>query len=151
MECLCGAGGGGAGAGHNVQALGADGAGSGEADKGRGRARGKGKKVGGAGVPGRTDVSLGRNTGSSGGVAVGRMDSGGLGVVCKSSSFLKCLMTARMLDARSPRERAIIREVNETVFALNLLEMGGIGCPESCEKVGHSILSTDLAFVVSTL
>ena len=65
-------------------------------------------------------------------------------------SFLKRVMTARMLVAGSPRGRAIIRDLN--VFALNFLETGGIGRSESCEKVGYSILPTDqLHFVVSTL
>ena len=31
--------------------------------------------------------------------------------------------------------------MNETVFAISVLETGGIGCCESCEKVGYSILS----------
>ena len=35
----------------------------------------------------------------------------------------------------SPRDRAIITEVNETAFSVNFLETGGIGCSESCEKV----------------
>ena len=54
----------------------------------------------------------------------------------------------------SPRERATIREVNETAFALNFLETGGTVGSESREKVGYSMLSTDLHFlyfVVSTL
>ena len=45
----------------------------------------------------------------------------------------------------SPHDRAIIREVNESVFALNFLDTGCRGLSESCEKVGYSILSTDLA------
>ena len=36
--------------------------------------------------------------------------------------FDDCSSVGRRL---SPRERAIIREVNETVFALNFLETGG--------------------------
>ena len=32
------------------------------------------------------------------------------------------------------RERAIIREMNESVVALHFLETGGIGLSESCEK-----------------
>ena len=31
------------------------------------------------------------------------------------------------------------------VLALNFLETGGVGLSESCEKVGYSILSADLA------
>ena len=46
---------------------------------------------------------------------------------------------------RSPRERAIIGEVNETVFALDFLETGGVASSKSCKKVGYSILFTDLA------
>ena len=34
--------------------------------------------------------------------------------------------------------------MSETVFALNFLELGGIGHSESCEKVRYSILSSDL-------
>ena len=34
--------------------------------------------------------------------------------------------------------------MNESVFALKLLETGGIGLSESRERVGYSILSTDL-------
>ena len=45
----------------------------------------------------------------------------------------------------SLRERAIIREVNETVFALNFFETGGIVGSESREKVGYSTLSIHLA------
>ena len=55
-------------------------------------------------------------------------------------------MTARPAGRRlSPRERAIIKEVHETVFALNFLETDSIVDSESCEKIGYSILSTDLA------
>ena len=39
----------------------------------------------------------------------------------------------------------MIREMNESVFALNFLETGSIGLSESREKVRYSILSTDLA------
>ena len=45
----------------------------------------------------------------------------------------------------SPRYRAIIMELNESVFALNFLETGGLGLSEPCEKVEYSTLSTDLA------
>ena len=51
-------------------------------------------------------------------------------------SFLKYLTTARPFVVGSPGEWAIIREVNETVFALRLLETGGTGCSLSCEKGG---------------
>ena len=42
-------------------------------------------------------------------------------------SFLKCSMTAHTECKLSPRDRAIIRELNETVFAFQFLETGGIG------------------------
>ena len=35
--------------------------------------------------------------------------------------------------------------MNESVFAVNFLETGGIGLSESCEKVGYSMSSADLA------
>ena len=54
-------------------------------------------------------------------------------------------MTVRPLVVGSLRERAIVREVNETVFAPHFLETGGVVGSESCEKVECSILSTDLA------
>ena len=40
---------------------------------------------------------------------------------------------------------AIIREMNERVFALNFFETGGIGLSESREKAPYSTLSTGLA------
>ena len=52
-------------------------------------------------------------------------------------SYVRCRL--------SPRDRAIIRELNENIFALSFLETGGIGRSESCEKVGYSILSRGLA------
>ena len=45
----------------------------------------------------------------------------------------------------SPRERAIIMELNETVFAQNFLETGGTVGPESFVKVDYSILFTKMA------
>ena len=58
-----------------------------------------------------------------------------------------CLLIFLVLDSYSLRERAIIREMNETVsfFVKRFLEAGGSGCSESREKVGYSILSTGLA------
>ena len=53
--------------------------------------------------------------------------------------FDDCSSASRRLTLR---EMAIIREFNETVFALNFLEMGGIVGSESCKKVRYSILST---------
>ena len=55
--------------------------------------------------------------------------------------FDDCSHVGRRL---SPRDMAIIREMYEREFALNLLEAGGIGLSESCEKVPYSILSTDV-------
>ena len=61
-------------------------------------------------------------------------------------SFLRCLTTARMLDASSLLVIGrIIKELNETVFALNFLETGSTDCSESCEKVAYSISSTGLS------
>ena len=54
----------------------------------------------------------------------------------------------------SPREWAIIREVNETVVARNFLETGGIVASQSSEKWGTPYGPQTwhhLAFVVSTL
>ena len=55
-------------------------------------------------------------------------------------SFLKFLTTALVLVASqalsSPRDRALIRELNETVLALTFLESGSVARAESCEKVG---------------
>ena len=42
-------------------------------------------------------------------------------------------------------DRAIIRELNETVFAVDFFETGGIGYSGSCGKVVCSMLSTDLS------
>ena len=90
--------------------------------------------------------------GPSGGVAAGRMSSGGLGVGLPCASAKPSRLFPEVFDdcsnvgcKLSPRDRAIIKEMNESVFALNLLETGGIGCSESCEKVDYSILSTGLA------
>ena len=96
---------------------------------------------------------LAATLGPSGGVAAGLVVSGGLGVAlpCASAKRSSLLPEVFFDDCsyvgctRSPRERAIIRELNETVFALNFLETCGIDCSESCEKVEYSILSTDLA------
>ena len=78
--------------------------------------------------------------------------SGGLGVelpctLAKRSRLLPDVFDDSSYVGRrlSPRDRAIIREVNETVFTLNFLKTAGIGCSESCEKVEYSILSVDPA------
>ena len=61
------------------------------------------------------------------------------------SSFLRFLHNCSCVGRKlSSRVRALIRELNETVFALNFLETGGIGRSESCEKVEFSILCTNL-------
>ena len=52
---------------------------------------------------------------------------------------MRCSLVGRML---SPRDKAIIREMNESAFAFDFLETGGIGHPGSCDKV---VNSTDLA------
>ena len=81
---------------------------------------------------------------------VGVMVPGGLGVALPCASAKRSRHLPEVFDdysyvcrRLSLRERAIIKEVKETVFALNFLETGSVGC--SCEKVGYSILSTDLA------
>ena len=90
--------------------------------------------------------------GPPGGVAAGRIDSGGLGVALPCASAKRSRVRPEFFDDCSSvsrrvslRDRAIIREVNETAFALNFLETGGTVDSESCEIVGYSILSTDLA------
>ena len=86
----------------------------------------------------QNDVSAGRNAGSLR-CGVAARFRGAAVRVCHDvlGSFLNFKMTPRMLGDR--------REVNETVFALNFMETGGVGRSESCEKVEYSILSTDLA------
>ena len=80
--------------------------------------------------------------GHSGGVAAGRV-SGGLGVAlpCASAKcsglFSKVFGDCSWAGCKlSPRDRAIIRELNQTALAQNFLETGGIGRYESCEKSG---------------
>ena len=75
---------------------------------------------------------------------------GGLGVPLLCSSAKRSRLLPEVCDERSlavrtlsPHERAITREVNETVF--HLLETGGFVGSESRERVGYSILSTDVA------
>ena len=120
--------------GANVHARGVDGIGRGKADKGRAR-----------GLPSaeawsrrqQNDESTGPNAGFSGGVAVGLRNSGGIDVAlfCASAKrsqllpevFDDCSLVRRWL---SPRDRAIIRELNECVFADNFVETDGISCSE---------------------
>ena len=83
--------------------------------------------------------------GPSGGVAAGRMDSGGLGVALPRASaerfrllpevFHDCSYVGRRL---SPRDGTTIRKMNESVFAVNVLETGGIGL--SAKRLGCSNL-----------
>ena len=95
----------------------------------------KGKEAGGAGVqPLTKKVSCGRN----GSHSLGRLgcDVTLLGASAKRSRqlldvFVDCSCAGFKL---SPRDRAIIREMTETFFALNFLETGGLGRSESCEK-----------------
>ena len=56
--------------------------------------------------------------------------------------FDDCSLFGRML---SPRDWAIIRELNESVFAFEFLETGCIGHSESTEKVGPGVSSTSLS------
>ena len=70
-----------------------------------------------------------------------REEAHGVALPCASAKrarllpevFDDCSSVSRTL---SPRERAIIKEVNETAFALNFLETGGIGHFESSDKLG---------------
>ena len=73
----------------------------------------------------------------------------GLGVTLPCASVKSSRLLPEVLDdclpanrKLCPRERAIMRDLRETVLARQILETGGIGCSESCEKVGYSILST---------
>ena len=71
-------------------------------------------------------------------VAAGLMESGGAGVALPCASarrsrlhpevFDDCFCVGRRLS--SPSVRAIIRELNDTVFALKFLETGGVGRSE---------------------
>ena len=90
--------------------------------------------------------------GPSGGVVAGLFVSGGLGVTLPCASAKRSRLLPEVFDdcssvsrRRSLRDGAIIREVSETAIALNFLEASGTNCSESCEKVGYSMLSTDLA------
>ena len=71
---------------------------------------------------------------------------GGFGVALPCASAKRCRVLPEVFDdcssvsrRLSHRERAITREVNETAFALNFLETGGIVGSESCKKVEHTI------------
>ena len=103
--------------GGKVQAPGTDAAGRVEADKGHGRGRGRGKKDGGGSWPQCwvTPAAL-RRVAWNLEVLVWRCRARLPNVL--GPLFLKCLTTAHMLVAGSPRGGAIIGELNETVFWL---------------------------------
>ena len=91
----------------------------------------------------QNDVTLRCNAGFLRGVAAGLMDSGGLGVALPCASAKRSRLFPKVFDdcscvgrGLSSHNRAIIRELNETVFAINFLETGVIGCSGSFEKVG---------------
>ena len=90
---------------------------------------------------------LAATLGPSGDVAAGLLGSGGFGVAVPCASAKCSRVFLEVFDGCSSgsRRRAIIREVNETAFALKFLLTGGIGCSESCEKVVYFMLSADLA------
>ena len=82
---------------------------------------------------GTTTSLLATTLGPSGGVAAGLSVSGGLGVALPCASAKRSRLFPEKFD---DCEMAIIRAVNETVFAQNFLETGGTVDSESCEKVG---------------
>ena len=68
----------------------------------------------------------------SGLVVAGLSASGGLGVALPCASAKRSRLFPEVFDdcssvrrRLSPRERAIIRDLNETVFSLSFLETGG--------------------------
>ena len=72
----------------------------------------------------RNDVSGGPTSGPSSGVATSLVHPEGLGVTLPCASAKRSRLLPEVFDGRSPAvrmllplERAIIREVNETVFA----------------------------------
>ena len=90
--------------------------------------------------------------GTSGHLTAGLLHSGGLGVALPCASAKRSRLLLENVDdctcggrRLSLRDWKIIREVNESVFAWNFLETGGIGHSESCGKVVYSILSSDWA------
>ena len=89
---------------------------------------------------------------SCGGVVAGLAVSGGLGGALPCASAKRSRLLPEVFDdcssvtrRVSPRERAIIMELNETVFAPNFLETGGTVGSESFVKVDYSILFTKMA------
>ena len=115
----------GAGAGGKVQAPRADGAGRGKADKGRGRGRGKEEgRWRERPATGKMTSLLAATLDHSGGVAAGHMNSGGLGVALPCASAKRSRLLPGVSEDRSyvgrkpsPRDEAIIRSMNESVFA----------------------------------
>ena len=115
------------------------------------------RPVAGASRLRQNDVSRGRNAGS----LPRRIHSGGLGVTMLGASAERSRLLSDVFDdcscvgcRLSPRDRSIIREMNETAFAEHFLETGGIGCSESWEKWGAPSCPQDwhhLYFTVSTL
>ena len=104
--------------GGDVWFSGVGGAGRGNADRWQLRGRGVERRL------------LAATLGPSGNVAAGLMDFGGFGVTLPGASAKRsrllpenvdCSLVGRML---SPRDRAIIRDINESVFALMFLETG---------------------------
>ena len=90
---------------------------------------------------------LAATMGPSSGVVAGLADSGGLGVALPCASAKHSLVLPEVFDdcsdvglRLSPRDRAIIREISERAFALDILETGGIVDSELCEKVDYSML-----------
>ena len=88
---------------------------------------------------------LAATLGPSSGVAAGLMDSGGLSVALPCASAKRYRLLLEVFDdcsyvggRLSPRHRAIIKELDETAFALNFLQTGGFGCSASCENVEYS-------------
>ena len=135
----------------NASGVGGDGAGAGGKVQARGRGRGKRKKAGGGRRPaaGKMTSPLAATLGSSGGVAAGLKVSGGLGAALPCASGKRSRLLPEVFNdcscgsqALSSRGKATIREMNESAFALNFLETGGVGRSESSEMVGYSVAAT---------
>ena len=75
--------------------------------------------------------------GASHGISVGLIESGGAGVALPCAAGRRFLhkFFLVLVGSFSPRVSGVIREVNETGFALNLLKTGGIGRSELCDEV----------------
>ena len=78
---------------------------------------------------------LAATPGPSGGVAAGRMDSGGLGVALPSASAGRSRLLPEVFhDCSYVGRRLSLLVVGPPSGAVSVLETGGIGCSESCEK-----------------